>query len=87
VKQGQNLSFFECDVFDERNRLIARANATMMAIHDERSAGRNVLHGVEMQSPSRSGEVVWCAFFSAEMRFRTSPATCGKDFPQAQAMN
>ena len=57
VKQGQNLSFFECDVFDERKRMIARASATMMAIQDERSAGRNVLHRVETDPPSRGKEV------------------------------
>lgn len=58
VKQGQNLSFFECDVFDDRNRLIARANATMMAIRDERNAGRNVLHGIEAELPSRRKDVL-----------------------------
>jgi Thioesterase superfamily len=58
VKQGQNLSFFECDVFDQQNRLIARANATMMAIHDGRSAGRNVLHEVEVEPALRSKEML-----------------------------
>ncbi|WP_158945302.1 PaaI family thioesterase [Granulicella sp. S190] len=58
VKRGQNLSFFECDVFDERDRLIARANATMMAIRDERSAGRDVLHKVEAEPSSRKKEVL-----------------------------
>ena len=58
VKQGQNLSFFECDVFDKRNRLIARANATMMSIRDERSAGRNVLHEVEEEPTLRSKEMI-----------------------------
>jgi hypothetical protein len=58
VKQGQNLSFFECDVFDERNRLIARANATMMAIQDERGMGRNLLHRLETERSPRRREVV-----------------------------
>jgi len=58
VKRGQNLSFFECDVFDDRERLIARANATMMTIRDERSAGRDVLHKAEPEPPPRSKEAL-----------------------------
>lgn len=58
VKEGQNLSFFECDVFDERNRLIARTNATMMTIRDERNEGRNVLHRLQAEPELRREEVL-----------------------------
>jgi len=58
VKREQNLSFFECDVFDDRERLIARANATMMTIRDERGAGRNVLRGIEPVPELRSKEAL-----------------------------
>ncbi len=44
VKHGHTLSFLECDVFDEQNRLIARANGTMMTLDDQRSEGRSRLH-------------------------------------------
>jgi acyl-CoA thioesterase len=57
VKRGQNLSFFECDVCDDQERLIARAHATMMAIRDERSAGRDLLHRVEAEPASRGKEL------------------------------
>jgi uncharacterized protein (TIGR00369 family) len=46
VKQGRNLSLFECDVLDEENRLIARISATMMALEGERSEGRRRLYAV-----------------------------------------
>jgi acyl-CoA thioesterase len=47
VKQGKTLSFFECDVTDDAERLMARVSATMMMLDEERSRGRNTLHGAE----------------------------------------
>lgn len=44
VKQGRSLSLFECDVFDEQNKLIARASATMMSLEESLSEGRDRLN-------------------------------------------
>lgn len=32
VKQGHTMSFIECDILDEEDRLIARASATMLVL-------------------------------------------------------
>ncbi len=48
VKQGRTLSFYECDVTDDAERLMARVSATMMTLDEERSRGRNILHGAEV---------------------------------------
>jgi acyl-CoA thioesterase len=47
VKQGRTLSFFECDICDGEGRLVARSNATMMTLNDNRSDGRDRLHSAE----------------------------------------
>jgi|GEM_PF-881428 len=44
VNQGKSLSFYECDVRDDRDRLIARVSATMMTLDDRRSGGRSQLY-------------------------------------------
>lgn len=44
VNQGKSLSFYECDVRDDRDRLIARVSATMMTLDDRRSGGRAQLY-------------------------------------------
>lgn len=44
VKQGRSISLYECDVHDERGRLVARISATMMTLEDERCDGRNDLY-------------------------------------------
>jgi uncharacterized protein (TIGR00369 family) len=49
VKQGRTLSFFECDVLDGENRLIARSNATMMTLTDDSSQGRDLLYSPELE--------------------------------------
>lgn len=49
VKRGRTLSFFECDIRDEEGRLVARSHATMMALNDIRSTGRNRLHSAETE--------------------------------------
>jgi len=48
VKLGRTLSFYECDITDNAKRLMARVSATMMALNEEQSRGRNTLHGMEM---------------------------------------
>jgi uncharacterized protein (TIGR00369 family) len=47
VKQGRNLSFYECDVTDDTGRLVARVSATMMTLDEGRSHGRNELYAAE----------------------------------------
>ncbi len=49
VKQGRTLSLFECDVCDREGRLVARSNATMMTLNDDRSGGRDRLHSAETE--------------------------------------
>lgn len=44
VKQGRTVSYVECDILDQGNKLIARASATMLVLEDEPSNGRNILH-------------------------------------------
>jgi uncharacterized protein (TIGR00369 family) len=44
VKRGRSISLFECDVLDERNRLVARSTATMMLLDHEQSGGRSRLY-------------------------------------------
>jgi len=47
VKQGRTLSFYECDITDDTERLMARMSASMMTLDKERSRGRNTLHRAE----------------------------------------
>ena len=44
VKQGRTLSFYECDVTDDKGRLVARVSATMMTLDEDRSRGRKELY-------------------------------------------
>lgn len=48
VKQGRTLSFYECDITDDAERLMARVSATMMTLDEEHSRGRNTLHGAKI---------------------------------------
>ena len=48
VKQGRTLSFYECDITDDADKLMARVSATMMTLNEEQSHGRNTLHQAEM---------------------------------------
>ena len=48
VKQGRTLSFYECDITDGAERLMARVSATMMTLDEERSRGRDTLHGAQI---------------------------------------
>jgi uncharacterized protein (TIGR00369 family) len=54
VKQGRSLSLFECDVFDEQNRLTARISATMMSLEETRSEGRSRLHATPYRAEVNS---------------------------------
>lgn len=47
VKQGRTLSFYECDISDERGRLMARVSATMMTLDEDKSSGRSELYGAD----------------------------------------
>ena len=47
IKQGRTLSFYECDVLDEENRIMARVTATMMNLDQKSSLGRDRLHGAD----------------------------------------
>jgi acyl-CoA thioesterase len=47
VKRGRTLSFYECDIIDDAERLMARVSATMMTLDEQRSRGRSVLYGAE----------------------------------------
>jgi uncharacterized protein (TIGR00369 family) len=40
VKSGRTIGLVECDVLDERDRLIARVSGTQMTLHGERAEGR-----------------------------------------------
>lgn len=40
VKRGQTIGLLECDVFDERNKLVARASSTCMTLHVKKARGR-----------------------------------------------
>jgi uncharacterized protein (TIGR00369 family) len=56
IKQGKSLSFYECDILDEQERLVARASATMMTLHDHRSDGRRHLYEVATQPKANIAE-------------------------------
>lgn len=40
VKHGRTVSLMECDVFDAKNRLVARASGTFMTLRGEQATGR-----------------------------------------------
>ncbi|HSB40801.1 MAG TPA: PaaI family thioesterase [Methylomirabilota bacterium] len=40
VKGGQTVGLVECDVVDDKDRLVARASSTCMTLRGERAAGR-----------------------------------------------
>jgi len=40
VRKGRTVGLVECDVFDERERLVARASSTCMMLRGEMAAGR-----------------------------------------------
>lgn len=40
VYRGRTLGYLECDVTDERGRLIAKANSTCLVLEAEKAAGR-----------------------------------------------
>jgi uncharacterized protein (TIGR00369 family) len=52
VKPGRTLSFYECDITDDAERLMARVSATMMTLDEEQGRGRSSLHGAEMLVPA-----------------------------------
>jgi len=54
VKQGNSVSLYECDVFSEQNRHIARATATMMSLEDRRNEGRSRLYEMPCQRATNS---------------------------------
>ena len=43
IKGGRTTSLIECDVFDEKNRLVARASSTCMTLRGEQARGRQIL--------------------------------------------
>ena len=47
LKRGRTLSFYDCDITDEAGKLMARVSATMMTLDEDRSQGRNEMHGAE----------------------------------------
>ncbi len=40
VKPGRTISLVECDVLDEQDKLVARANSTCMTLRDEQAKNR-----------------------------------------------
>jgi uncharacterized protein (TIGR00369 family) len=40
VSRGKTVGMVECDIFDERNRLVARACSTCLTLRGEHAAGR-----------------------------------------------
>lgn len=40
VKRGQTVALVECDVYDEKENLVARASSTCMILRDEKAKGR-----------------------------------------------
>jgi uncharacterized protein (TIGR00369 family) len=40
VKRGQTIGLLECDIFDEQNKLVARASSTCMSLRGKNSRGR-----------------------------------------------
>jgi uncharacterized protein (TIGR00369 family) len=42
IKEGKTISLLECDVFDEKNRLVARCSSTYMTLRGEQADGRRV---------------------------------------------
>jgi uncharacterized protein (TIGR00369 family) len=40
VRRGQNMGYVECEVVDERGRLIAKASSTCLALRGKDAAGR-----------------------------------------------
>ena len=40
VKHGRTVSLMECDVFDDKERLVARASGTFMTLRGEQARGR-----------------------------------------------
>jgi uncharacterized protein (TIGR00369 family) len=40
VKRGRTVGMAECDVFDEKGSLVARASSTCMTLRDEMAKGR-----------------------------------------------
>ncbi len=40
VNRGKTVGMVECDIFDERNRLVARASSTCLTLRGENAAGR-----------------------------------------------
>ena len=43
IKAGRTISLIECDVFDEKARLVARASSTCMTLRGEQAEGRQLL--------------------------------------------
>lgn len=41
VKQGETIGLVECDVLDEKEKLVARANSTCMTLRGEQAQGRS----------------------------------------------
>ena len=40
VKGGRSIGLVECDVVDDKDRLVARASSTCMTLRGEQAAGR-----------------------------------------------
>ncbi|HLY25647.1 MAG TPA: PaaI family thioesterase [Aggregatilineales bacterium] len=40
VKSGRTVGLVECDIFDEKQSLVARASCTQMTLRDEKASGR-----------------------------------------------
>ena len=43
TKAGRTVSLIECDVFDEKDRMVARASSTCMTLRGEQAEGRQLL--------------------------------------------
>ena len=40
VKRGRTIGYIECEVTDERKRLVAKASSTCMVLRETHAAGR-----------------------------------------------
>ena len=58
VNGGKTLGLVECDITDERGRLVARASSTCMTLRGERADGRG-FHAAQTPTPAVLANALW----------------------------
>lgn len=56
IQRGSTLSLLECDVYDAKERLVARATATMMRLTGKAAEGRTTVYGGKSTSTASMSE-------------------------------